>query len=189
MIYLQPSGLVLDSGGLDRLFTLPMESTALGISASGGAQEEGSSLPSVMLFEPSKQAYEDSISNVFSSPNFEEEFQQSVPRMADMPEDQVFLVAKTSALQYEKAQFNATEFLEATAYVHISDADLAGPEYDMPPKEVAKARPTKPQHRKAWEAVYDRYRDLRMDVCGLDLEPIAQIPTEGTKRPEQELKK
>ncbi|KAI4281345.1 MAG: hypothetical protein L6R35_005675 [Caloplaca aegaea] len=168
LIYLPPSGLVLDTSGLDHLFTLPMETNMLGISA--GSEDE-TITPSVVLLSPSKDAFQTTLESLPSNGYDEDGFLSKIPRLADLPEDQVHIVAKTSSLRHEDDGFDAAEFLDTTSYVHISDADMLGPEYDTPREMTTLARPRKLQPRKAWHDVYEKYRQGRMDVCGLDLEP------------------
>ena len=57
------------------------------------------------------------------------------------------------------------------AYVQFDDPGVAGPEFDVPDAVLAQARPAGEAGR-AWDKLYDEYRWLRMDVCGLDLEPL-----------------
>ncbi|KAL8765600.1 MAG: hypothetical protein Q9209_007382 [Squamulea sp. 1 TL-2023] len=168
VVYLPASGLLLDTSGLDHLFTLPMDSDALGISA--GTQDEVTS-PSVVLLKPSKEAFQSTLESLSVRKYDEDGFLDSIPLVPDMPKDQVHVVAKTSGLKFEDDSFNATEFLAKTSYVHISDPDLLGPEYDAPRESVASARPKQPELQSAWHQVYEKYREMRMDVCGLDLEP------------------
>ena len=150
------------------LFTLPMETPILGISASTADE---AAIPSVLLFQPSMQAFQDFASS-FAVVNYtDDSYLQSIPLMTDFAGDQVHLVAKTSALQLENDQFDATEFLDMTSYVHLSDPLLPGPEYDAPRGQLELARPRRVQPRKAWADVYEKYREHRMEVCGLDLEP------------------
>lgn len=168
VVYLPASGLVLDTSGLDHLFTLPMDSDMLGISA--GTQDEVTS-PSVVLLKPSKEAFQSTLESFSDKKYVEDEFLSSIPLVPDMPEDKVHVVAKTSGLTSGDDSFNATKFLASTSYVHISDPVLLGPEYDAPRESVASARPKKPELQKAWHEVYEKYREMRMDICGLDLEP------------------
>lgn len=168
LIYLPPSGLVLDTSGLDHLFTLPMESTMLGISAGSGDE---STTPSVVLLSPSKDAFQVMLESLPLNKYDEDAFLSKIPLLADLPEDQIHIVAKTSSLGHEDDAFDPAKFLASTSYVHISDSDMLGPEYDSPREMVTSARPRKPQPRKAWQDVYEKYRQRRMDVCGLDLEP------------------
>ncbi|KAL8921817.1 MAG: hypothetical protein Q9208_005574 [Pyrenodesmia sp. 3 TL-2023] len=168
LVYLPPSGLVLDTSGLDHLFTLPMESSMLGISA--GSEDE-STTPSVVLLSPSKEAFHAALESLPSEDYDEDAFLVKLPLLADLPEDQVHIVAKTSSLRHEDDAFDAADFLDTTSYIHISDSDMLGPEYDSPREMVTSARPRQPQARKAWQDVYEKYRQRRMDICGLDLEP------------------
>ena len=153
------------------LFTLPMETSSLGISAS---TEEEDSIPSVLLFQPSQQAAQEAASSLAAGNDTEDSYLQNIPLMTDLAGDQVHLVAKTSALQLENDQFDTTEFLDVTSYVHLSDPLLPGPEYDAPRKQLDMARPSRIQPWKAWSDVYERYRQHRMEVCGLDLEPVLE---------------
>ncbi|KAL8733210.1 MAG: hypothetical protein Q9166_002227 [cf. Caloplaca sp. 2 TL-2023] len=168
ILYLPPSGLVLDTSGLDHLFTLPMESNMLGISA--GSEDETVS-PSVVLLKPSKEAFQTTLESLPAKSYHEDDFLSKISLVPDLPEDQVHVVARTSGLQFEDDGFNATEFLDSTSYVHIIDPDVLGPEYDSPNELIASVRPRKLEPRKAWQEVYQRYRERRIDVCGLDLEP------------------
>ncbi|KAL8716453.1 MAG: hypothetical protein Q9220_000360 [cf. Caloplaca sp. 1 TL-2023] len=165
------SSLALDTGGLDHLFTLPMETTMLGISA--GSEDEATS-PSVILLRPSKENFQDTLASLPSDKYDEETVLLKIPRVADLPEDQVHVVARTADLKYEDDAFNSTEFLGGTSYVHISDTGVAGPEFGVPQRLSTSAKLMKPEPRKAWQDVYERYRQQRMDVCGLDLEPAPE---------------
>ncbi|KAL8670810.1 MAG: hypothetical protein Q9168_004671 [Polycauliona sp. 1 TL-2023] len=169
VIHLIPSGLVLDTSGLDHLFTLPMESDLLGISA--GTKDEAAS-PSVVLLKPSRDALHTTIESLSASKYDEEDFLSRVPLLSDLPEDQVHIVAKTSSLKLEGDNFNVTAFLGSTSYVHMSDPEILGPEYDTPRHILASVVPKKTEPERAWREVYEKYRELRMDVCGLDLEPM-----------------
>ena len=170
VLFLQPSGLILDSTPLDLLFTLPMEQPLLGLSAPEDEQMQ----PAILLFEPSKVAYADVMSSFPEGAYLDSEFLQRVT-MAPAPADgesPMTLLAQTSGLADVDAQFNATEFLGTTAYIRLTDPHLPGPEYDMPRQAYVRSMPRSTQAKKAWQVVYERFRDARMDVCGLDLEPV-----------------
>lgn len=66
--------------------------------------------------------------------------------------------------------FNLTAFEGETTYVRLSDPELPGPEYDVPYADRVRIRPNDEQAREAWEKLYERFRQRRMEVCGLDLE-------------------
>ncbi len=175
VVYFPASGLILNSGGIDMLFTLPMETPMLGISAN--TQDE-STVPSVLLFQPSTQAVRDMGQSLAAGNYSEDDYLQNIQLMTDFAGDQVHLVAKTSALHLENDQFDATEFLDVTSYVHLSDPLMPGPEFDAPRERLGLARPSQVQPRRAWLDVYERYREQRMDICGLDLEPFAEDSTD-----------
>ncbi|KAL9127067.1 MAG: hypothetical protein Q9175_007811 [Cornicularia normoerica] len=170
VLFLQPSGLILDSTPLDLLFTLPMEKPLLGLSV----PNDESMQPAILLFESSKQIYLDVLSTLPEGAYPDSEFLQRVnitPAPAD-GESPMTLLARTSGLADVDAQFNATNFFDTTAYIRLTDSDLPGPEYDIPRQDYVRAMPRSKQARKAWESVYERFRDARMEVCGLDLEPV-----------------
>lgn len=172
ILFLRPSGLILDSTPLDLLFTLPMEEEEplLGLSA----PEDESMQPAMLLFEPSKKTYQVVISSLPEGAYPDGEFLQrvtSTPAPAN-GESPMTLLAQTSGLDDVDAQFDAKTFMDTTAYIRLSDVGLPGPEYDVPRPDYVRAMPRSKQGRKAWEAVYERFRDGRMEVCGLDLEPV-----------------
>lgn len=186
LIYLKPSGLILDSAKLDRLFTLPMESAMLGIA---GSPQDEDTTPSVILVEPSEKAYNDTLSSIPAGSYSDNEFLQHVSLVRGIA-DQNHLVVKTSAIHLESDRFNVTEFIEFTSYVQLSDPGLPGPEFSIPRRQLLRVKPKQPIHRKAWETVYEMFREQRMSVCGLDLEPAPEIKSENTganypKEPEQ----
>ena len=145
----------------------------LGISATN---HNGDTEASIVLFEPSVKAYQD-LTQLSPEVSYSEtEFLHNTPMMTDLAEDQVHLVGKTSALRSETDKFYAAEFLEITGFIHIFDEDHPGPEYDVPKKKLSHMQPVNVEARKAWERSYEMYRQRRMDICGLDLEPFEPSP-------------
>lgn len=175
LMYLQPSGLIVDSEKLDLLFTLPMETELLGISTRSQQEEK---LPPLLLLEPSMRAYNGSLPSIVARTYSDEGFLQNIPKITKTSENQTNLVVKTSSIHLEDENFDLSYFMENIAYVHISDPGMPGPEYDTPRSRLLRARPKQAEQRKVWEAVYDRYREQRMEVCGLDLEP--SVPPQNT---------
>ncbi|KAL8933080.1 MAG: hypothetical protein Q9211_005973, partial [Gyalolechia sp. 1 TL-2023] len=184
IIYLPPSGLVLDTSGLDHLFTLPMESDMLGISA--GPEDEVTS-PSIVLLSPSKESFQATLSSVDPEKYDEDSSLNKIPLLADLPEDQVHVVAKTSGLRFEDDKFDAAAFMDNTSYVQISDPNVLGPEYDTPRQLLISTTPKAPEPKKAWQEVYEKYRERRMDVCGLDLEPTPKSADKGPNQASQQI--
>ena len=180
VLYLKPTGMILGSTPLDLLFTLPMDSPILGLSAPTSSSE--TSPPSILLLQPSKSTYRHISSSLPEGAYPDTEFLNLI-HVESAPTDAKFhtrLLAETSALDAESVvEFNATEFLELTGYVHIEDPGMEGPQYDVPRPDFVRAMPSGKQARKAWESVYERYRDARKDICGLDLEPVERQLDEG----------
>ena len=172
LIYLRPSGLISDSSQLDLLFTLPIDTPVLGISAIDHEEDAGTA---VVIFQPSSKAYSELSSSFLAESYSDDEFMRAIPAMTDFAEDQVHLVTRTSTLGLADQSFDAREYLEATGYIHISDPDIPGPEYYLPDAMLSKARPFEASPRQAWERTYELFRERRMDVCGLDLEPFKPI--------------
>ena len=168
VLFLRPSGLILDTTPLDLLFTLPMEKPLLGLSA----PEDESMQPAILLLEPSTETYQEVRSSLPEGAYPDREFDQRVPSTPAPAEGEgpMTLLAQTSGLEGVDAQFDATGFFDSTAYVRISDPGLPGPEFDTPRPDYVRAMPRSKQAREAWEGVYGRFRDARMEVCGLDLE-------------------
>lgn len=179
ILVLRQPGLILDSTPLDLLFTLPMEKPMLGLSDPQDERRE----PVILLFEPSKETYHDIAATLPEGAYPDEEFLQKVPveHAPEDPEKRVHLLATTALLGNENSDsFTAKDFLDVTAYVHVEDPGLPGPEYDVPRQDFVKAMPRAKEARKAWESVYERFRDARMNVCGLDLEPMERNGAKGT---------
>lgn len=82
--------------------------------------------------------------------------------------------------------FNATAFQEKTTYVRLSDPEIPGPEYDVPYADRVQIRPKTEQAREAWERLYETFRQRRMEVCGLDLEPLMKESTDDAQDDAQE---
>lgn len=80
------------------------------------------------------------------------------------------VVYESQELRNAVDDFNMTAFEQATTYVRFADPELPGPEYDVPFAERARIRPQNEQAQEAWSRLYERFRQRRMEVCGLDLE-------------------
>ena len=169
LIYLRPSGIISDSGQLDLLFTLPMDTPILGISSTSHKENED---VSIVIMQPSAKSYTEIVNTISAEDYSDTYFLKGIQAMTDFAEDQVHLVAKTSSLRLEDDVFSVDEYLENTAYIQLSDPELPGPEYDIPPRRFLSAKPTAIGPGKAWERSYEIFRERRMDVCGLDLEPL-----------------
>lgn len=131
-------------------------------------------LPSIVIFDPSITAYNDVLSSISIETYSDDEFLRHIPQISGVTE-QGYLVAKTSALSLENNVFTATDFFKSISYVHLTDPDFPGPEFDIPSQTVIGARPKLPQHRVIWKMVYEIFQERRMSICGLDLEPFPMM--------------
>ena len=89
-------------------------------------------------------------------------------------------ILRSSSLSHPKEVSNLTEAWEQAAYIILDDFEQEGlgPEYDIPRGMMQRVRPRQAEMRDAWDNVYESYRVRRMNVCGLDLEPMP-TKTEG----------
>lgn len=174
LIYLRPSGLIVDSSQLDLLFTLPVDTATLGISATDNEEDAP---VSIVIFQPSIRAY-DELSGSFPAEGYTDiKLMQAMPAMTDFAKDQVHLVTTTGALKSTEESLSPQDYLENTGYIHLVDAEFPGPEYFMSSSMLSTARPRRAGPQQAWERTYELFRERRIDVCGLDLEPIEPDPT------------
>ena len=82
------------------------------------------------------------------------------------------IVSTTSSLHNASEDFDSDTFLSQAGYVQLLDEDIKGPEYNIPRDVFLQSRPEPGEARTTWEALYEMYRTRRMNVCGLDLEPM-----------------
>lgn len=167
LIYLQPSGLIINSGKLDMLFTRAMVSETMGISATN--QEKGLN-PPVLVIEPSVEALNRTLAVMEAGKYKEDEFLRNIPSSNAATSNRSYSVVETSAIHLEDDRFSLSSFIDTTSYVHISDPGMLGPEFGSSGSRLVRARPEQADPREVWEAVYERYRQQRMEICGLDLE-------------------
>ena len=183
VLYLQPSGLILSSTPLDLLFTYPIPDAKhiLGFTSPISSSADR---PAALLIEPTRALLKDTMEALPEGSFLDTEFLSLIssrPAPPSTPADDVkpaMLLAETSSLHNVDASFNSTEFLETAGYVHIQDDGVLGPEYAAT-KAFANAGPPRREARKAWQGVYQRFREGRMDICGLDLEVIAEQDSAG----------
>ncbi|KAF2144330.1 glycosyltransferase family 8 protein [Aplosporella prunicola CBS 121167] len=173
LLYLAPSGVIIDSLAMDSLlaFSEPQQLAAL------PAEDSPSKISThFMLFQPSSSTFSKLSSVRAEHPSndhalFQELFPAATSILPPMPHLEVTLYYESPALRHlaDPEAFNSTEFLASTAYVRLSDPELPGPEYDVPYGEMVQLRPQQAEARWAWEKLYSKFRERRMDVCGLEL--------------------
>ncbi|OJD28659.1 glycosyltransferase family 8 protein [Diplodia corticola] len=173
LLYLAPSGIIIDSLAMDallafaasrRLAALPEDPTASRISTD------------FMLLQPSLSTFRKlsaalSEADVSDTKLFQKIFDASTSLLPPTAESETTLYYESSELRTldDPESFNSTQFLSTTAYVRLADPELPGPEYDVPYGQMVQLRPKEDEPRWVWEKLYFKFRGSRMDVCGLDL--------------------
>jgi hypothetical protein len=187
ILYLQPSGLVVDASALDSLFSINTTESLVAFS------DSTDSLPPLLLIQPSKPSFHTAVETLNSNPSSEHSYLHSLTSFLPSPPSAPPISASTSSLQSASINpdFTASSFLEDTGYIHVSDPGILGPEFDIPWNTFLAARPEGEEARRAWENAYEMYRERRMGVCGLDLEPLPIIfgpeePAPGYEEPGQD---
>lgn len=183
LLYIPPSGILLDQEPLDALFDVPLELPMIAfpppVDAASGTTT--TTKPSIFLLQPSKTEYTRSKellstnSSLFdpillaayynTTTNRDPQTQPPQPPITLDPS----LILRTSTLRHLRPDI--TTRLSTPAYLHLSDPNLPGPEYNIPRRKFLSIRPEAPQARRLWEFAYETFRERRMAVCGLDLEP------------------
>ena len=172
ILYLQPTGLLLSATELDRL--LAKSSKNLWTESSGQGFTPRESTP-LLLLAPSRAAFDKVhdrlaaeqtpdtalLAHLLSEQNL------TPPFSADKR-----LVLESTYLQNELQDSEIRSLPSSASYVHFSDPALLGPEYDIPRELFLREAPTDSRARIIWARWYEKFRDLRMEVCGLDLEPM-----------------
>ena len=175
LLYLQPSGLVFDSSALDSLFHLPMNSSIVAFSAFPD------NATTAALIKPSMYAYRqatDALSRITDSSSEFDQF-RNMTKYLPTPASRRNLLSRSSSLHHQAPDFYSSTFEAEAAYVRLFDPEIPGPEFDIPREVFLRSRPEGIEARKAWEDLYELYRTRRMDICGLDLEPIPAVKGNG----------
>ena len=132
----------------------------------------------VWLIKPSGLAYRQAMA-ASSSPHgnmSEMDHLKNITRFASKRLGHSNIISKSSSLQQQGQDFDSSNFMAKAAYVQLSDLGIPGPEYDIPRLLYLQSRPQGAEARRAWEDLYELYRTRRMDICGLELEPMPVDP-------------
>ncbi|KAI9795847.1 MAG: hypothetical protein M1833_006796 [Piccolia ochrophora] len=181
VMHLSPSGLLLNSSTLDGLLSEPI---ATSLAALPAPRSSPSTPSSILVVRPSAADYHD-MKSLFASESFHTDIELLRTHYAGQgtvlaPKDEITLVLETSSLQRVSAHFQATAVYASTSYVHFSDSMLPGPEFAVGRDDLLQAKPKDFEAGRVWQSVYDRFRQERRDVCGLDLDVWDGNPSEGS---------
>ncbi|MCJ1437979.1 hypothetical protein MMC27_007366 [Xylographa pallens] len=169
VVYLRPSGLIIDSSILDTLFSMPTNASFTSFS------DSSSGLPPLTLIIPSKAAFYAAMATLRGDLSSESSYLRSNTHFLTLPSTPAPIVSRTSYLHNVSEEFESDIFLSQAGYVQLLDEDIKGPEYNIPRDVFLQSRPQPGEARTAWEELYEMYRTRRMDVCGLDLEPMPAV--------------
>jgi hypothetical protein len=172
ILYLQGPGVLLDASALDSLLAFSKSEPMAALPAT---TERDSLSTSLLLVHPSQETFQQLKTLRASKPMSDLDMLRSTftgpeSLIAEGSTSMGNVYYESQNLRNPVDEFNATAFEEATTFVRLSDAEMPGPEYDMPYSDRVKLRPKNREAEQVWSRLYEDFRQQRMDVCGLDLE-------------------
>lgn len=181
ILYLQGPGVLLDASALDSLLAF---SKSEPMAAYPATPERTDLSTSLLMIHPSQQSFNQLRAMRASKPTsdlnmFRKTFTVPDSLISEWSLSMGNVVYESQNLRNVVDDFNATAFEKMTTFVRLSDPEIPGPEYDVPYSERAKLRPQNEQAQEAWSKLYERFRQRRMEVCGLDLETYQPIMVSG----------
>ena len=181
IIYLQGPGVLLDASALDSLLAF---SKSEPMAAFPATSERSDLSTSLLMIHPSQQSFSQLKALRASKPTtdlslFRSTFAAPESLISEWSLSMGNVVYESQYLREEVDGFNATQFEEATTFVRLSDPEIPGPEYDIPFPDRVKLRPQNLEAEEVWSKLYERFRQRRMEVCGLDLEVYQPIVLSG----------
>ena len=179
ILYLAPSGLLLNPNPLEAAFFSPSTRPLSATPTNQTSQEPSTSL---LLIRPSEEEYSQLRNVLASDPSLSAgdlvkgQYPNSLlptpaPTKTKKNSAAALRLVRVSEIQEPVAQVNATTLFSSTGYIQIDTPHLPGPEYDIPRNKFLDARPFELEAIKVWDNAYAKFREERMEVCGLDLEP------------------
>jgi hypothetical protein len=173
VLFLPTPGLLLNALPLDALlgYSVAQDFGALEFTDSSAATNFSES---ILLVQPSDSIHanlaEGGSSNSASDATL---LEQTFPdhEMPEPPRNAPNLVIGDMAgLRKVADDFNGNDFEESLSYMHMQDPLLPGPEFDVPRDMLKEAWPENTDAKYLYRNLHDKYRQRRMDVCGLGLE-------------------
>ena len=181
LIYLQGPGVLLDASSLDSLLAFSKSEPMAAYPATAERKDMSTSL---LMIHPSQGSFQQLKQLRTSKPMtdlnlFRQTFRAPESLMSEWSLSMGNVVYESRDLRKAGDDFNATACEQATTFVRLSDPELPGPEYDVPFSDRVKLRPENEQAQEAWSKLYERFRQQRMEVCGLDLEYYRPMVVSG----------
>lgn len=183
LIYLQGPGVLLDASSLDSLLAFSKSEPMAAFPATPERQDLSTSM---MMIHPSQESFHQLKALRASSPMsdlkmFQKTFKAPDSLISEWSLSMGNVVYESQNLRKAVDSFNATVFEQATTFVRLSDPEIPGPEYDVPFTDRVKLRPQNEEAQEAWSKLYERFRQRRMEVCGLDLETYEPVVLGGAE--------
>jgi hypothetical protein len=172
---------LLDASALDSLLAF---SKSEPMAAYPATPERTDMSTSLLMIHPSQQSYAQLRAMRAAKPTsdlnmFRKTFTVPGSLISEWSLSMGNVVYESQDLRNAIDDFNATAFEQSTTFVRLSDPELPGPEYDVPLSDKVKIRPQNEQAQEAWSRLYERFRQRRMEVCGLDLETYQPVMLSG----------
>ncbi|KAF1927321.1 glycosyltransferase family 8 protein [Didymella exigua CBS 183.55] len=181
LMYLQGPGVLLDASSLDSLLAFSKSEPMAAYPASPERKDMSMSL---LMIHPTQASFQQLKALRSAKPTsdldlFRATFSVPSSLMSEWSLSMGNVVYESRDLRSVPASFNATAFEQATTFVRLSDPEMPGPEYDVPYSTRLRLRPQNEQAQEAWSRLYERFRQQRMEVCGLDLEYYSPLVLAG----------
>ncbi|ORY11916.1 hypothetical protein BCR34DRAFT_483406 [Clohesyomyces aquaticus] len=189
VVYLQGPGMLLDASALDSLLAFSKSAPMAAFPATPDRKALSTSL---LLIHPSDAEFK-RLKAVRASEAmtdldlFRASFSAPESLISQWSLSMGNVVYESQNLRNAIDGFNASIFEEATTYVRLSDPEIPGPEYDVPYYDRVALRPKNEEAKAAWERLYERFRQRRMEICGLDLEVWTKPMLQAEERENEEL--
>ena len=181
LIYLQGPGVLLDASALDSLLAFSKSEPMAAYPATPERKDMSTSL---LMIHPTQASFQQLKALRSTNPAsdldlFRKTFSVPSSLISEWSLSMGNVVYESQQLRTVSDTFNATAFEQSTTFVRLSDPELPGPEYDVPYSTRVKIRPQNEQAQEAWNKLYERFRQQRMEVCGLDLEYYSPLVLTG----------
>jgi hypothetical protein len=181
LLYLQGPGVLLDASSTDSLLAFSKSEPMAAYPATSGRNDMSTSL---MVIHPTQASFQQLKALRQTTPAsdldlFRKTFAVPGSLISEWSLSMGNVVYESQDLRQASDTFNATAFEQSTTFVRLSDPEIPGPEYDVPYSTRVKLRPQNEQAQEAWSKLYERFRQQRMEVCGLDLEYYSPLVLTG----------
>ena len=172
VLYLRPSGFVVNAATLDYLFASSLNSSLTHFVGS----EDKVAEPIAFLVHPSAGSHQQTTRSSLEVASAE----QWAESVGFKPDQSAAFLASSSlrSRSFGETSHSRGKLLDSIGYVKFSDPEIFGPEFDLPYQAWVNARPGSEGARRIWESLYEQYRGQRMSVCGLDLEPLPDMSSQ-----------